>query len=359
MSNVNAPGGWMQAMAGDAATAARLSEARQIADMLRVEAAYSRALGAVGHVSAEMAEAAARAIEAAGIDTARLATDSAADGAPVPGLVRQLRGQVPEALHPALHDGLTSQDVVDTATVLALGDIVEDFEGRIGRVVSLLEELEARFGTRPLMARTRMQAALPVTMGARIATWRRPFADHRARLAELRPRLMRLQMGGPVGTRGTFHGKSGEIARHVAAALGLAEPGSAWHGDRSGLAELAGWLSMVAGSLGKMGHDLALMAQQGVDAARIAGGGTSSAMAHKKNPVGAEILVGLARYASVLVAGMHLALDHEQERSGASWTLEWLVLPELLMAAGAALRRAEALLEQVENLGESGAGRAP
>lgn len=347
--------GWLQAVAGDAATAARLGEARQIADMLAVEAAFARALGVVGQVPQDVAEAAAKAIAAARIDPESLARAAAVDGLPVPGLVRQLRAALPEELHPALHKGLTSQDVMDSALMLALREILEDFEARIGRVAAALDALAARFGTAPLMARTRMQAALPITAGERIAAWRAPLAGHLARLAELRPRLLRLQLGGPVGTRDSMPGPPGAIARHMAAALGLGHAEAAWHTDRAALAELGGWLSLVAGGLGKIGHDIALMAQQGVGQARLSGGGTSSAMAHKRNPVGAEILVALARYTAVQLAALHLTLDHEQERSGASWTLEWLVLPGMLIAAGAALRRAEALLGAVEAMGERAA----
>lgn len=346
------PGGWLAAVAGDDEVSARLGEARQIEDMLRVEAAHARALGAVGQVPKDVAEAAAGAIAAARIDTGRLAREAAADGVPVPSLSRQLHEAVPDMLHGAVHGGLTSQDVMDTALVLALKDILELFEARLGRVEAALDGLNDRFGKAPLMARTRMQAALPVTVGDRVALWRRPHSAHRERLAGLRPRLLALQLGGPVGTRGSFGGQGGAIARAMADELGLAEPGASWHTDRSTLAELGGWLSMVTGSLGKMGHDIALMAQQGVDAARLGRGGSSSAMAHKVNPVAAELLVTLARFNSVQLPGLHLALDHEQERSGAAWTLEWLILPPMLVATGAALNRASGLLAGLEGLGE-------
>jgi 3-carboxy-cis,cis-muconate cycloisomerase len=79
----------------------------------------------------------------------------------------------------------------------------------------------------------------------------------------------------------------------------------------------------------------------------LAGGGTSSAMAHKQNPVGAEILVTLARFNATLVSGLHHSLVHENERSGAAWTLEWMLLPQMAMAAGAATRIAEGLLEKL------------
>ena len=66
----------------------------------------------------------------------------------------------------------------------------------------------------------------------------------------------------------------------------------------------------------------------------LSGAGGSSAMAHKQNPVLAEVLVTLARFNAVQVSGLHQALVHEQERSGAAWTLEWMILPQMLNATG-------------------------
>jgi 3-carboxy-cis,cis-muconate cycloisomerase len=76
-------------------------------------------------------------------------------------------------------------------------------------------------------------------------------------------------------------------------------------------------------------------------------------MPHKSNPVAAEVLVALAHYAATLVAGAHHALVHEQERSGAAWTLEWLVLPQLVATTGTSLRTAVALLGQVTDIGDA------
>jgi 3-carboxy-cis,cis-muconate cycloisomerase len=70
-------------------------------------------------------------------------------------------------------------------------------------------------------------------------------------------------------------------------------------------------------------------------------------MPHKVNPVGAEVLVTLARFNATLVSGMHQALVHENERSGAAWTLEWMLLPQMAVATGAALGTA---LELVGNI---------
>ena len=107
--------------------------------------------------------------------------------------------------------------------------------------------------------------------------------------------------------------------------------------------EFAGWLSLVTGSLGKIGQDIALLAQMG--AIVLAGGGKSSAMPHKSNPVPAEALVALARFNATQLSGIHHAVVHEQERSGAAWTLEWMILPQMIVATAASLSRAAALLD--------------
>ena len=70
-------------------------------------------------------------------------------------------------------------------------------------------------------------------------------------------------------------------------------------------------------------------------------------MPHKQNPVAAEALVTLARFNAAQLGGIAQAAVHEQERSGAAWTLEWLTLPQMLVATGGSLRLALALAEQI------------
>jgi 3-carboxy-cis,cis-muconate cycloisomerase len=133
--------------------------------------------------------------------------------------------------------------------------------------------------------------------------------------------------------------------------LGLGA-GPCWHTERDGIAEHVAVMAMVAGGLGKIGQDACLMAQQGVEEIALARGGGSSAMAHKRNPVLAELLVSLARYAAGHSA---LAMDaqiHEQERSGAAWTLEWLVLPTVSRIALRSLSAAIDLVGTIDEIGD-------
>jgi len=97
--------------------------------------------------------------------------------------------------------------------------------------------------------------------------------------------------------------------------------------------------------LGKIGQDIALMAQNEVGEVRLATAGGSSAMPHKSNPVLAETLVALARLNAGLLGTLGQALVHENERSGAAWTLEWLVLPRMAVATAAGLEKAAVLVE--------------
>ena len=116
-----------------------------------------------------------------------------------------------------------------------------------------------------------------------------------------------------------------------------------WHSQRDGLAELASWLALVTGSLGKLGQDVLLLAQSEVGEVREAEGGGSSTMPQKSNPIRAEALVTLARRNATLLGGMHQAALHAHERDGAAWQLEWGILPDMVSGTAAALAHADAL----------------
>lgn len=341
---------WLGGLFGDAETAALLSPEREIRTMLRIEAAHARALGAVGRVDPTLAQEAATAILAHVPDMTALHQGTAQDGVVIPALVAGLKADLPERLHPALHKPLTSQDVIDTALCIALQGVVDLFLTRIDGLTATLDGLEGRFGDQPLMARTRMQAALPSTVGARLRAWRAPLDRHRARVTALRPLIGVIQLGGAVGDRRGWGDEAGQVADSMAKELGLiAVP--CWQTERDRMAGLAAALAALTGSLGKIGQDVALMAELTPAEVRLAGGGASSAMPHKSNPVLAELLVALARHTATLSGGMQQAMIHEQERSGAAWTLEWLTLPDLVQTAGRALTAAAEMLDRVEGLG--------
>jgi 3-carboxy-cis,cis-muconate cycloisomerase len=340
---------------GDAEVSALLGTEADLAAMARFEAALARAQAAVSMIPEEAAEAIGRLCERFVPDMEALSAGTARDGVVVPEWVGQLRAALDEPHRAHFHVGATSQDVIDTGLVLRLKDVIRVLDARVEALVAALSEFEERFGGQMLMARTRMQDALPIRVEARLADWRLPLERHRERLGSLLPRLLVLQLGGPVGDRATLGGKGAEIARRVAEELGLGVSEKAWHSQRDGLFDFAAWLVQVSGTLGKIGQDVALMALGGGEIA-LAGGGGSSAMPHKANPVAAEVLVSLARYNAALLSAMGQALVHEQERSGAAWTLEWLTLPQMIRSTGRGLLLARRLLDSVERMGAESPG---
>lgn len=342
---------FLSSLLGDEEVGKLMGPEAELAAMLRFEAALARAEAEEGVIPAAAAAAIEDLCGSFHPDVAALNQGAARDGVVVPDLVRQLRAGLAEPHRAHLHFGATSQDVVDTALVLRLKELAARFYTRLGELETALARLERDFGGKALMGRTRMQDALPITAGDRIAAWRQPLARHRARFAELAPRLFVLQLGGAVGTLDKLGDQGPAVARRLAGLLDLATPQRSWHTTRDGIAEFGGWLALVTGSLGKMGQDIALMAQNALGDIRLAGGGGSSAMPHKENPVGAEVLVALARYNAALAGALAGAMVHEQERSGAAWTLEWLVLPQMLAATGAALATAGRLVGQIRSIG--------
>lgn len=336
----------ISALAGDDAIADLLSDEAHLHALLAVERTLAEASAESGWISPDSATAIAEVIEAFSPDWERLKQGMARNGVVVPELVAQLRQRLPEAHRAALHKGATSQDIIDTALMLQLGKVLVLIEPRIGDILAQLDMLAGHYGDHPLMAHTRMQAALPTHWGDKLVGWAEPLGRHLAALETLRSGALPVQLGGPVGDRSSFGGYGDAIAASIARRLGLVDA-APWHANRETIVGLGGRLAMLTGTLGKLGADVALLAQTEVKAVTLTDGGVSSAMAHKSNPVAAETLVALARFNAGLAGTLQQAMVHEYERSGAAWTLEWLVLPPMLETAGASLRTTRLLLEQI------------
>ncbi|WP_048648080.1 3-carboxy-cis,cis-muconate cycloisomerase [Nitratireductor soli] len=337
----------LSGLLGDEALAGLFSARAEIDAMLRFETALAEAQARESVIPHETATAIAKTIAGFSPDIAKLKAGIARDGVVIPALVKELRAKLPAAHRPHLHFGATSQDVIDTGLALRLKPACNVFAERLERLAARLADLESRDGTIRVMAHTRMQAAIPVTAARKIRAWREPLERHGERLDHMRKDIEILHFGGAAGTLDKLGDKGSAVARRVAVALSLFPVDHARHAERDGIAAFASLLSLITGSLGKMGQDIALAAQSEVGEIVLADGGGSSAMPHKKNPVAAETLVTLARFNATLLAGMHHALVHENERSGAAWTLEWMLLPQMVVATGTALLRAGELVEGI------------
>ncbi|MBO9126688.1 MULTISPECIES: 3-carboxy-cis,cis-muconate cycloisomerase [unclassified Rhizobium] len=336
---------FLSGLVGDEETSAWFTGEADIRAMLQFEAALARAEAAHDVIPEPAAQRISAACAGFKADLPALRAATARDGVVVPELVRQLRTATGDA-SPHVHVGATSQDVIDTSLMLRLKPVAFVFAARLAALELRFAELRQAFGDRALMGRTRMQAAIPIAVADRLRAWHAPLGGYRETLTGLR---FPLQFGGAAGTLDKLGDKASAVRSSLAQELGLFDI-QQWQSQRAVIAEFAGLLAQISGSLGKFGQDVALMAQAG-DEIGLTGGGGSSAMAHKQNPVAAETLVALARFNATQISAIHHSMVHEQERSGAAWTLEWLVLPQMAIATGAALRLVHELASNISRLG--------
>lgn len=236
-----------------------------------------------------------------------------------------------------VHFGSTSQDVLDTALVLCLKPCLEAADRILGTVAAQLA-VHARKHARVLMlGRTLMQPASPITAGLKIARWANSISRCRSRLAAAASRGLRVQLGGAVGALGCLGAKRAATRAGVARRLGLAD-GPAWHTQRDALLALAAELAILIGVIGKTARDLALLSQAEIQEMQEShGGGGSTAMPHKRNPVAClQALAAAARAPGLLATLLHAA-DQEHERALGGWQAELATWPDLAEATGGAL----------------------
>lgn len=337
---------------GDPESAAAFSVRADVEAMIRIEKALLESCAASGIIEPQSAQKALAALEDFEPRLEAFTEATARDGVAVPELVRQMREMLEGNAAAAVHFGATSQDIVDTSLILRLRDVNRGFRQRLQQTIERLDHLGRRNSNRRLMAQTRMQQALPLFAADRIALWRNPLDHKLEQLSDVEEELYALQFGGPVGKLEALGEAAHKVREEFARKLGLRSVENCWHTDRTRIVRYAEWLSGLTGALGKMGIDIALMAQNERSEIQLESTGRSSSMPHKSNPVLAESLVTLARYNATQITGIHQAQVHEQERSGAAWALEWMLLPAMVVATGAALRNAEALANSIDRIGE-------
>ncbi|MFE9025386.1 3-carboxy-cis,cis-muconate cycloisomerase [Streptomyces iakyrus] len=334
--------GW----AGSAAAAATGDHACLRA-LLDAEAALTRAQAALGLAPAEAATAVTEAAGGA-FDAVSLAGRARAGGNPVIPLVADLTKAVGEVYGPYVHRGATSQDIMDTATMLvaarALGPVLAD----LGRTEQALARLAAEHRDTAMPGRTLTQHAVPTTFGLKAAGWRSLVLDARDRVRAVRESLP-AQLGGAAGTLAAFgaYGASDPagLPEAYARELGLRAPELPWHTLRTPIGDLAGCLAFAAGALGKVAVDVLTLSRTEIAEVLEGSGGSSSAMPHKSNPVRSTLIAAAARRAPQLAATLYGAMAAEDERPAGAWHAEWEPLRDLLRLVGGAARDAAELAE--------------
>ncbi len=337
------------ALYGTDAMRAAMGDRAFLARMLEVEGALARAEARLGIIP----EAAAQAITAAAGDVDRLDLPALAaatrnTGYPVVGLVKQLTTLAGAEAGRWTHWGATTQDIVDTAVVLQVRAGLDLVGLELEAVIAGLARLARAHRSTVMAGRTHLQHALPVTFGYKAAVWLSPLLTMRERLAQLRPRVEKLQFGGAAGTLASLGSRGLEVQAELAKELGLAVPDIPWHVARDGLAEAVCFLGLVTGALSKLATDVILLMQ--TEVAEVAephqeGRGGSSTMPQKRNPISCEYILAQARGVHALVPQMLAAMAQDQERGTGPWQAEPLALGQAFLLAHGALAQARVIAE--------------
>ncbi|HEY5354100.1 MAG TPA: 3-carboxy-cis,cis-muconate cycloisomerase [Streptosporangiaceae bacterium] len=308
--------------------------------MLDTEAALARALEQAGLTAPGAGAAVTAAARAEAFDAAELGRQTALTGNPVPALVRELTRMVPPGPADAVHQGATSQDIIDTAAMLlarqALGVISDDLAAAAVAAV----RLTAAHRDTIMIGRTLLQQAVPVTFGLVAAGWLTGLDEAAAALDRVAASRLAVQFGGAAGTLSALGDRGPEVAALLATELGLHAPTLPWHTDRLRITEIAGACAGATGVLSKIARDVTLLAQSEVgevtEGSGAAGRGGSSAMPHKRNPVASIAVLGCTRQVPGLIATLVAAAEQEYQRAAGAWHAEWEPLANLLRLTGSA-----------------------
>lgn len=248
-----------------------------------------------------------------------------------------------------LHYGLTSSDVLDTATAVILRDATTQLIAEVAGLTEVVRRLAIEHRRTPMVGRSHGVHAEPITFGFKAAGW----------LAELRRDAERLERGretiavGSIsGAVGTHANVSGEVERHVLDRLGLGvDPAPTQVISRDRHAELLTAIAILGGTLERISVEVRHLQRTEVgEAFEPFGSGQqgSSAMPHKRNPILTERVTGMARLlrADALVALENMALWHERDISHSS--AERFVFERALGVAAYAVRTLAGVLDGLE-----------
>jgi 3-carboxy-cis,cis-muconate cycloisomerase len=321
--------------------------------MLDFEAALSRAEAKAGVIPAAAVPPVEAKCRAELFDFRALASAALSAGNLAIPMVKHLTSLVASedpAAARYVHWGATSQDVIDTGLVLQLREAFDWMEPQLHALGEAIANLADRHRETLMVARTLLQQALPTTFGLKAAGWLDAVARHLTRLREIRGRDLTLQFGGAAGTLAALREKGIAVASALAHELKLPQPDAPWHSHRDRFAEIAAVFGLLAGTLGKIARDVALLMQTEVGEVREPSSnerGRSSAMPHKHNPVGSVVALAAATRLPGLVSAMLAAMTLDHERGVGGWHAEWETLADIVTLTGGSLLQMSSVVSEM------------
>lgn len=316
----------------------------RVSGMLAVESALAVVSAELGIIPRAAAESIVTACTEADIDAFQLAEAGWEVGTPVVPMLDAIRSALNDEDAAWLHFGATTQDIVDSASMLQMKDGLTHLAEDLTRSVECLAALAGAHRRTTMAGRSFLQPGEPITFGVVVAGWLTALDRHRRNLEAERSRLP-VQLGGPVGDLKRFGAHAGDVVRLLASELDLSEPIMPWHADRAPVAETMSHLESTTRTIAKIAIDLSLLAQAGE--IRVRSGGSSS-MPHKANPVDAIRAIAASEACIGATSVVTRGRAHELQRGIGGWHAEWWAVPMSFHCAGAAMAALERGLASVQ-----------
>ncbi len=326
------------------------SDANRIRKYLEFEAALARVEARLGIIPREAAEEIARHCAVETFDLSTLGAETTAIGAPVQPVINQLMRLCRDGHGEWCHFGATTQDVMDTATILQIAEALALIEADLAAIMAGLAALARTHRDTVMAGRSYLQHAVPITFGCKSASLLDAFLRHRRRLDEIKPRLLVGQFGGAAGTLASLGERGLDVRAALMRELNLGVPDMSWHGARDRIAEIGAFLGLLTASCAKLALDTKLLMQTEVEEASEPlppGRGSSSAMPHKRNPVSAALIGAAAPLVRQQVAALLEAMVADHERASGAWQIEWIAVPDIFCLTAGVLAHTHALASEL------------
>ncbi len=247
-----------------------------------------------------------------------------------------------------IHKGLTSYDVVDTALSLLMKESADILIKNIMNLLEVLKSQALKYKDIPCIGRSHGVHAEPMTFGLKFALW---YEDAKRSLLRMKTAKEIISVGKISGAVGTFSNIPPELEERVCKKLGLKPELVATQViQRDRHAEYLTTLALIAANIEKISIEIRHLQRTEVLEAEepfTVGQKGSSAMPHKRNPVGTENLSGLARIvrANAIAALENIALWHERDISHSS--VERIIIPDSIIAVDYMLNRLTNMLRDL------------
>ncbi|MBW8467222.1 MAG: 3-carboxy-cis,cis-muconate cycloisomerase [Thiobacillus sp.] len=327
------------------------SDENRTAKYLDIERALAKVQGQLGIIPQEAADEIVKNCELSMIDWDQLKAKTEQIGYPIIAVVNQINANCRDRLGEYCHWGATTQDITDTAAVLQMREGLELVEQDLKDISDALAVLAQKYRDTPVIGRSNLQQATPITFGYKMASILAGMDRHRERLQQLKPRVLMGEFGGASGTLSSLENGAMETQAALMEELGLAQPLISWHTVRDTIAEVGAFLGLVGGSLGKIAMDVKLMMQTEVGEVfepYAPGRGSSSTMPQKRNPISCLYIHANISVARQHVAALMDAMVADHERSTGPWEIEWVSLPEIFCLMSGALKQTKFVLQGLE-----------